>query len=668
MHTLFRSLPLAACLGLAALAGDAGFEKMVLPVMEELCVDCHDGTKPKGDAKLDTISGALAAGEDAELWGQVLEQLLTGEMPPADKDQPTESERAHVIAWIRDSMRKAGIEPPNKLEQAGYGNYVSHQALFGEGEAEPAYSPPRIWRIRPKVYDARIRGVAKDGKYPAPFTLKSGGHGFKDYDNLYRIAGPDLHQLLANADTAATLMTAVREDNGRTVKGKATPNELYALIADPDTEPGDEQLRAAIGWLHHRVLLRAPTDDETARLTAFARKSMAENGRLLGVRNLISAVLLHPDALYRYETGAGEPDEHGRTLLAGRELATALAYTLTELPPGEALLKRADAGRLATREQLAAEVRDLLENESLSRPRILGFFREYFEYGGAEDVFKDEALFRSHSPGTYVADTDQLVMHIYRQDRDVLVELLTTTKSFVQYREDKGGPARANGKGVGAHLAYNLPPDWKWTPHQPIDLPGRQRAGVLTQPAWLVAKSGNFDNDPIRRGHWVRLKLLGGTIPDIPINVDAQLPEDETKTLRERMFVTKEDYCWGCHGRMDPLGLPFERFDHFGRWRTTELDRPLDSSGYIHFGKDDSKRREVADSIEMLRLVAGSERVRQVFVRHVFRYFMGRNERRADAATLREADRAYVESGGSMKTLITSILTSDSFRYRKQTK
>jgi hypothetical protein len=35
------------------------------------------------------------------------------------------------------------------------------------------------------------------------------------------------------------------------------------------------------------------------------------------------------------------------------------------------------------------------------------------------------------------------------------------------------------------------------------------------------------------------------------------------------------------------------------------------------------------------------------------------------AVTLRQADQAYVQSGGSMKQLILSLLTSDSFLYRK---
>ena len=44
---------------------------------------------------------------------------------------------------------------------------------------------------------------------------------------------------------------------------------------------------------------------------------------------------------------------------------------------------------------------------------------------------------------------------------------------------------------------------------------------------------------------------------------------------------------------------------------------------------------------------------------------MGRNETLNDSVTLMAADKAYVESGGSMKALIASLLSSDSFIYRR---
>ena len=72
----------------------------------------------------------------------------------------------------------------------------------------------------------------------------------------------------------------------------------------------------------------------------------------------------------------------------------------------------------------------------------------------------------------------------------------------------------------------------------------------------------------------------------------------------------------------------------------------------------------VKNAVEMIHRLADSPRVRQVFVRHAFRYWMGRNEILADGPTLVAADRAYVESHGSLKALITALLSSDSFLYR----
>ena len=97
---------------------------------------------------------------------------------------------------------------------------------------------------------------------------------------------------------------------------------------------------------------------------------------------------------------------------------------------------------------------------------------------------------------------------------------------------------------------YNLPPtprisrygSWKSTkytgdkvaPRAFWDYPAAQpfaiehRKGVLTHPSWLIAHSTNFHPDPIRRGRWIREKLLAGRVPDVPITVDAQVPDDPT--------------------------------------------------------------------------------------------------------------------------------------------
>ena len=116
---------------------------------------------------------------------------------------------------------------------------------------------------------------------------------------------------------------------------------------------------------------------------------------------------------------------------------------------------------------------------------------------------------------------------------------------------------------------------------------------------------------------------------------------------------------------MDPLGLPFEMYNHIGLYRTQEQGRPVDTTGAIIDSGDPALDGPVENALEMIRKLAGSERVKQVFVRHAFRFWMGRNETINDAPVLQDAYHAYRDSGGSMKALITSLVTSDAFLYRK---
>ncbi|PHR93423.1 MAG: hypothetical protein COA78_32960 [Blastopirellula sp.] len=232
--------------------------------------------------------------------------------------------------------------------------------------------------------------------------------------------------------------------------------------------------------------------------------------------------------------------------------------------------------------------------------------------------------------------------------------------------------------------------NWDYPTTQPAKI--KNRKGMLTHPAWLIAHSLNLETDPVRRGKWVREKLLAGTIPDVPITVDAVVPEDHHKTLRQRLDIkTGETYCWDCHKKMNPLGVAFEIYDDFGRYRTLErLEHPdnlieeaprerglhidgrpvyktlpVNAKGYLDGTGDKTLDGQVADVIDLTERLAKSARVRQSIIRHAFRYFMGRNEVLSDSKTMIDAEQAYLNSGGSFDAVIVSLLTSDSFIYRK---
>lgn len=231
---------------------------------------------------------------------------------------------------------------------------------------------------------------------------------------------------------------------------------------------------------------------------------------------------------------------------------------------------------------------------------------------------------------------------------------------------------------------------WDYPTEQPAKIPNRK--GILTHPAWLIAHAQNLETDPIHRGKWIREKLLAGTIPDVPITVDAVIHPDKNKTLRQRMEVrTGDTYCWRCHQNMDPLGFPFESYDDFGRYRTVErLEHPdnliteakkapmtdgyhvpvyktlpVDGRGVLNGTGDPKLDGQVDDAFDLIDRLAKSAKVRQSIIRHAFRYFLGRNEALSDSKTLMDAEKAYLDSNGSFDAVIVSLLTSDSFIYRK---
>ncbi|MDX1948771.1 MAG: DUF1588 domain-containing protein [Pirellulaceae bacterium] len=687
-------------------SGDvAGFRGTIASFLAAHCASCHGPTKQEGELALHKIDGNVPTGLDIDTWKLVAERLVLGEMPPEGQKRPDPRERAAVVGWIKQELAKGGEDPAEigrKLQLPGHGNRVDHEALFAANPNTPGASPSRLWRLSPQIYVSFVPRVAGKGHQGGqPFSAAS-GEGFKDYASLFVVDEPTINQLLRNSAQILDVQFGL-------VKFSKPLKEFQPFL-NPAEPPTDEQIQIALRRQFQTALLREPTHEELSRFTSLLHKNTQDAGQVIGAKATLAAILMLPEALYRFEVGEQKLDEHGRRMLAPREIAYAVAFALTDNPPAAALLKAADGGQLGSREGVAAEVRRILADRKIAKPRIMRFFDEYFEYPAAHDVFKD--LSRGQwRPEILIADTRQLIQHVLDQDRDVLKELLTTTKSFVNYRIDTKGvatPAKAikvpeppkidkkTGKplhpkprDLEIHDLYSLPLDWKWTAEQPVVLPADERAGILTQPSWLAAFATNNENHAIRRGKWIRERLLGGVVPDLPISVDAQLPDAPEKTLRERMEITREEYCWQCHRKMNPIGLTFEKYDYLGRHRRAEsvLDpeataknvdpksnKPLgnvfrevsiDSRAVVEHSGDPRLDGETKDAIELVRRLADSPRVRQVFVRHAFRYWMGRNESLDDGPTLVRADEAYVASGGSMNALIASLLTSDAFLYRR---
>ncbi|MEM8734181.1 MAG: DUF1588 domain-containing protein [Planctomycetota bacterium] len=675
-------------------------------------------------------------------------------------------------------------EPKYNSEKPGLRTHGDAVPTNHGGELKLYFGTDRIirWQGGTVAYATSVKSV------PAILSTAK-NHGLKNYPDLYTVNSAEATQILNVADDVLRYMAhgplsianpeQITDDPKSykiegDLRGLPTALVYSTKIVRPMTpvhdlitgEGVDEAaLEAAVSYLFNALTFRPPTKAEAEQYVTIVRDAIEKLGKEDGCVLGLSAVFLDRDALFRSElSDGGNVDSSGRVMLQDWELGLAVNHALSYLPPDRELREAIESGRMRTRADVRREVKRMLEDDAIRKPRVLRFFRDYFDYDLGGYVCKDSkalaatgvsnrgtAHYRAMFDAT--ASTDRLIELVLEKDQDVLKQLLTTTqvvstksdrtyfgtlrtkeerqaavsaaraeseKRIAKLREDletaeellaaieqqleenpddraaeksnlnakkkavtavkrkldaeRKRKARENhqileadlsGPDLYARVSRRSFGNGSMKPERMLaEVPADQRLGILTHPSWLVSHSDAMDNHAIRRGRWIRERLLGGGIPDVPITVDAMLPDEPKSTLRERMRVTREDYCWTCHKKMDPLGLPFEMYNHAGVFRTEEMGQPLDTSGEIIQSGDEKLDGKVDDAIELIRRLATSERTEQVFVRHAFRFWMGRNETLHDAPVLQDAFRSYKESGGSMNALIISLLTSDAFLFR----
>lgn len=701
---------------------------------ESNCLACHGEDRQKGNVTLHDIAFDFETADSRQLWLSILTQLETGEMPPEEETQPDEVERQKVVAAITTRFHQTG-HPIELLRAAPkFGNYIDHEELFSGEHKGPSFSRPRIWRISPYIDGqsspfslAQGEGF-KDYAYmwsldkptielllmnadavvkkqigPSEADLFVQDEAWKNeilskrrnLENEVAKQKALLEKSPKNEGLKKKLDTLVQQfERNRATdfeKDRKRPyNKLSSLqknvlwrVAYGDEMPSEEDLDETVARQLRQALRREPTAEDISKMSVRLKESITSYGNKTGTLLTLTSILMMPEAIYRMELGFGETLPDGRRKLNDTEIAYALGYALTDGGPDKEIMNDAAAGKLADPATIRGHVERIYDSAIIGTEkrrgkaeRVLRFFQEYFAYQGATDVFKDGTRHPGHNPrpSDLIQDTDLLILHVLKEDQDVLKELLSTDIAFIRHV-----PSRPGWETIGSYNVSkkevrenNIITGEKNQNQQRyvMKLTG-QRAGILTQPSWLTAHSTNFDNDPVKRGKWIYEHLLGGVIPDLPITVDATVPEDPDKSLRVRFEKTRQEYCQKCHSRMNPLGLAFEMYDDVGRFREKELLRDnktlvaVDSSGGIAKSGVPELDGPVENAIELMNKLSESPHVRQVFVRHAFRFWMGRNETLGDSPTLIDADKAYVESGGSMKALIASLLSSDSFLYRK---
>ena len=412
--------------------------------------------------------------------------------------------------------------------------------------------PPMVRRITRGEFEATIRNVFPeiDGNWsgvalgPDPVTH----HGFSNDAEALAVGPQTASDILDTAQDVAALVTA--EDT--------LPTVLPCATTAPDMGCATEFVEQRGAALFRRPL----TEDEIARYVEYYDSVAERSDFVTGLRWTLVALIQSPLTVYRSELGT---NDGGRYQLDPYEIASALAYDFSGLPPTDDLIARAVAGELDDPETRIEVARELLSSEA-GHAVMERFFREWSGYGQVAAAVRSEPDFEAVRD-SMDEETRRFIEAVVYEDGADVRGLLTANYSVMNAE-------LANFYGYGS-------PSGDFAR---VERPEQWGVGLLAQGSLLSANANSDSSSPTQRGLLVYERLLCETPPPPPADVPA-LPADESgaQTTRERYedVHMSDPACEGCHQFFDPIGFSFEHFDHVGRYRAQENGQDIDATGLL---------------------------------------------------------------------------------------
>jgi len=444
-------------------------------------------------------------------------------------------------------------------------------------------------------------------------------------------------------------LVRVYMDVAEDVAGRAVAERMATILPCDPLAVGE----AACGHQFVESLLpkafRRPIDAaERAAFLGLFDQAHAQHGFSEAVSVVVQGVLQSPQFLYRFEPVPDDAMPGDVLPVIGYEMASRLSYFLTASMPDDELRAAAADGGLATREEVEAQARRLLQTPG-GRQTVREFHRQWLDLTGLASVSKDPALFAGLPEGAGEAwrhSVEQFAEHVFFEGQGTLDELM------------------------GSELAF-LPPElaalYEAGPADPVtgavELAG-ERAGVLTQPGLMALLAYPDQSSPVARGVWVRERMLCQHLPPPPNDVVIEPPDpDPNATTRERFAQHTEDAaCSGCHSLIDPIGFGFEHYDAIGRFRTEENGRPVDASGTLANLVDQAQVGPYDGAVELADKLLASTDFRECVAHQWTTFALGREPNEADECSMEGIRQSLAD--GDLRELLVAIATSDSFRFR----
>lgn len=426
------------------------------------------------------------------------------------------------------------------------------------------------------------------------------------------------------------------------------PDRRVALVGCTPAAADDECARAFIASFGRRAFRRPLEADEIDRLVAVATTAATELDATpwTALHYATATILQSPSMLYVAELG--EPVSGNRMRYTSLEMASRLAFALTNRGPDAALLDAGENGELLDVEQVRTHAERLLADPNGKRSVVEDLFGQYLGLAALEGLGKDPDAYPKWNAGLAMAlreETRLLLDWALHTEELAFPDLLVNRTTFVDAQlADLYGMDAPQTEGFAR---FDIPDNW-------------QRVGLLGLGAYLAINGKSTRTAPTLRGRWIQFRVLcKEELAAAPPGIEPlpETPDDgEYQTMRERLqqHLTDES-CKTCHNHMDPPGFALENFDGIGGHRQTDNGLELDLTGDIDGVAFDGP-------VELANVLSQHPDLRGCFARQVYRYATGTSERNDDML-LESVVALGDDTDANVHDLLVAIVTSEGFRH-----
>ena len=513
---------------------------------------------------------------------------------------------------------------------------------------------PRAWRLT----SAQIKNTLRDSfgfvppkveSFPAEARIDKDAsrNGYANRsDNL------EISPLLADSYFAAG------EELGGDVVARAATYGITCPMANIGT---GTCLRTFLTNFGAKMWRRPLNDAELAKFEALYTTSAGQgDGPQGGIKNVVQAMFLSPNFLYRSEVGHTQA-AGAVTSLTDYELASALSYTLWETAPDATLMDLAGQGKLRDQTVLAAQAKRMLGVTEKMSPALQGFLQQWLHI---ENMLsgppKDQAVFSLGTPEVAADLLEESRLFLDSIMFDPAGDKSFNTLFTAQYGFVNARTAPLYGlQGVTG------------TAFVKKDMKADERRGLLTQAAFMWDHAKPDSTHVVERGRFFREEVLCEGVPDPPPTVIINPAfGDATLTARERLKIHEaEPACAACHTLIDGFGLSMESYDGIGRFRKDEIvkggaTKPLDTTGSVVLPSGGAPLA-FSSFVDLIDKLKTKPDVYSCFASQYVDYATGRKPGENNACEQKLVADAFVSSGYKIDALILSVINSPSFMARK---